>query len=497
MLDCATTLGSEWLAKKFKDSFDAKKAEQAAGEPARVREWAALYRPWYLRREPLLGALANGCDVAGPGAFSGACAPFKAAWEKTQGARGFACKVFAVVGRDGGDSVLCDVDGRRVLLDLPAASRSTLDGGLRQLVESEGLAKALGAPSVAASSEVLPPFTTPAVIEIRAFTRLRRHARAEGLLDRTFVALDTLGARPALAARLLGQGDVWEVGVGAEGKVALVQRGDPQAPVIAASTDRLPAATAPDDCSARVGRWDQAFCELGRLPAWATEDLSSPIPLTRSSGTIRVGAPNRLSPDAYAYRRPVVRERGAELFVAKVEQRGGFATLACSLTDVVKASTPRIDPDRRAMAEVAGVEESALEEFLLTCVGDAETTTEPVVVHLPSHAILARGSIPPEFAQRGAVRVDAYLAEPTRLLGAKLAGLRTADPPFIDLARKAKLAVKGYSKLWRDGKSGPWHVAFDPECRDDGFGCELDDGLGPSVELVSGEACGVSGFTYP
>jgi hypothetical protein len=538
-LECATAIGDPYLEKKFEAAYDAAVAEHAKGEPERFAAWAKIYRPWYLRRETLLGPIAAGCDVSGDAAFAAGCAPFRGEFARLPTTKEFRCEAFAAWTREGKegptDTVACTVPRIPesltwfqgvVLVDVPRSRRNPgFDEALRAAVEASGVASALGVKEVSDFATGKPSHRQPAALEVRTWRTLRRFSRDEGFLHRTLKELTSLGLSTSSAAGLLGFGDVWLVSVGTpEGAgVKLLAKGD--------TSDPLPPSAAPvevEPCPTDRGRWEQAYCEVQRQPHFGVQRFRRKIPLSTAQGGMRIHALSATPDAAIARRRPIGgvigegeldeltgRERRpgrsarAQWFFDHVRELGGFEPILCQLDaayrvggDEEPPAPPRLPPgaaeypeDRRLLAKRAGVGPADLATWHLVCTGDEKTSKERIVVHVPSHLVYARGSIPPSYGARGEVRIDEVVADPKAMFLGKLGELRAAEVPFVNLHRASKLRVSGYPKLWREGAD--WHVAFDPECPDEGYGCARNDGFEVGIELVEAEPCDVTGYRYP
>lgn len=517
---CANTLGQAYLKEKFRAAWVTKTEERDAGEPARVEDWRKRYRPWYLRRESLLGALSEGCEVSGTSAFSGACAPLRDAWGRFATAASFSCSAIGAwtASPETGDAdiVLCEPEGTRgyVLLALPRSQRAALlEPSLLATVNASGIAPALGIPLLKDREPSILVATVPATLEVRQWHRVQRHPRSSGFLNRTLRALRRVGMSSTFAAEIASKGDVWEIVLG-EGSpsVVLVKRNDappPPPPAPAAEEDNDPAPEAEDDEPAEATaaavpvpahasdstspRWDRALDDVLPLGGWVLTELETPMPLSRERSSVRVGSVDPAPGDGFAVLRPVRREEGAQRFFERVSEFGGFDDILCTLEDVSRPAKQRLSQTQRIMASRAGVD--PLSEFIFRCKGTETTSLEAIDIHVPSHLVWVRGAMPPELAQRGLVHVDGYVADPDALFTGELRSMRQTDPPFANLGRGTKLKIKGYSALWREDRR--WQVAFKPECRDEGFGCVRNDGFTPSIEITEPVACDVTGFKYP
>ena len=495
-LACANTIGKNFLREKFKDAYARLLEEVAKGEPQRVAEWAARYRPWYIGRAPLLNAIANGCSVTGGDAFAKDCAAFKAPWERFDTTKPFTCRAIASITRSANgaeiDTLVCQVESfsGHVLVDVPKSARSSVLGEtLLRAADTDGLAAALGVRALTGADVELPVPQEPALVEVRSVTFVRRHARGEGFIDGTVSAIGTFGVARELAAAVLSRGDVWQVSLPTEGgaSLQLTKRGDSSRWQEMVTEAKERNAIVP--CEAVEGRWDRAYCELGSY------GLAAPIPLTTATVTIEVRTSEAAPGDGGAMRRPIDRHPRAETWRNRVLELGGFEPIACKLTDITVAEKPRFTRLRQAIAERAGVTEGALKEHLFACVADEKTSRGSIVVRVPSHRIWTRGGFDAERSQRGVVRIDGYVADANGLFAGDLAKFATSTPAFADLAPSTTLRVSGYSKVWRS--EGHWVVAFEPECADEGMGCPHDDGFEPKIELLSQPACNVIGYTYP
>lgn len=498
-LACATSVSAEFLREKHKDAYAALLAEQAKGEPQRVADWAARYRPWYIARAPLVGAIAEGCSVSGTDAFAKGCSPFKEPWGRLETTKPFTCRALASLARTTNgapvDTLVCAVDDFRglVLIDVPKAARATVLGdSLRTQVDSEGMASALGVRALTIGDAGLGRSAAPALVEVRTVSSVRRHSRAEGFLDQTTRTVQELGVSRELVGALLAHGNVWSVGLPTEGGAVLqlTKRGDSSLPLPPVKPESVAV-----PCEEIKARWDRAFCELQRMPPWATQDLESPMAISTAPLATAVRTSDAAPGDGWAYRGAIERTIGAEIWRKRVIALGGFEALSCTLADVTRSPRSGVSPLRTEMAARAGVTASQLYQHLFVCRGDERTTTGTVIVRVPSHRITAHGGFDAERSQRGVVRIDSYTADATSLFGPTLAKFVTSTPPFLDLPRDAKLEVTGYSKIWRS--RGEWTIAFEPKCPDEGFGCTQNDGLEPRVELTTQPACDVSGFKYP
>lgn len=482
-LACATTLASDYLEKKFGSARDALVKARDAGAADREAEWARKYRPWFLRRASLVAAFEDGCEFDGELLPKGSCAELKPGWTEKEASRPFKCAApfaWSVETKSGAIAkILCEQleGGPSVIISVPSSARGNTGTG--------SISEALGVPSAPTTADwIREAPSKPAIINLTRWSAIEWLPASEGFVNRNVRELVDAGLTSEAAHALFGRGELWDVTVVAGGW-DLVERGVPQ-PREPIATSEPPASMSEEPklgCDPEEGRWNVAACEFVELPRAQADDLGHGLPMTLARGTTRVGTSRAAPGVGAAYRRPVARRPGGVVFHEKVVAMGGFEDIECRLEDASYESGG-FRSLRREMAIHAGVAEDALGNWTLHCRGTKSTSTQKILVHVPTHLISATAKPSSELGQRGEVWVEGYRADPARLFSGRLAVLR--EQGLIDLARGAKLRIRGYTHVWRESRY-EWHVTFDPECSDEGLDCSWWDGLTPSIELVSTE----------